>query len=181
MQSFKFTKSDSISLNTLSPPPPNTHTHARTHTDCTEETYFSSQPAQCINKSRLLYGSGHSFLCRVCRCWSRLFVGEGYDIILDALLLQLLQLFRCSFSVEGLGLHHSCVCYSCEKKDSSLSLSCFALLRLLFFGRMVPKRCLFYALQYTEYKTRQVPTCHSRVGGSLQILRVHYLLFGPHG
>uniref|UniRef100_A0A3Q4AFW2 Peptidase A1 domain-containing protein n=1 Tax=Mola mola TaxID=94237 RepID=A0A3Q4AFW2_MOLML len=66
-------------------------------------------------------GSATSLIVGQTTC---LFVCEGNDIIVDSMLLQLLQLFRRSFSVQGLGLHHGCVCYSCENKDSSVSFIC---------------------------------------------------------
>lgn len=50
-----------------------------------------------------------------------LFVCKRDDIILDSLLLQLLQLFRGSFSVEGLRLHQGCLC----SKDSPQYYSLF--------------------------------------------------------
>lgn len=92
---------------------------------------FCSQQAECINKLRLLFLSAQSgfvsctvqvFFFTLSGLKSRLFICEGNDIIVDPLLLQLLQLFRCSFSVEGLGLHHGCVCHSCENKDDPLIL-----------------------------------------------------------
>lgn len=41
---------------------------------------------------------------------AHLFVCKCDDVILNSLLLQLLQLFRGSFSVEGLCLHQCCIC-----------------------------------------------------------------------
>lgn len=89
----------------------------------------------------------------------RLFVCEGNDIILNSLLLQLLQLFRCSFGVEGLGLHHGCVCYSCENKDGPLSLICVTVLQLLlvFVGRMILYFMLFSSLRsFSKDKIRNI-------------------------
>lgn len=45
-----------------------------------------------------------------------LLLGESHDVVLDALLLQLLQLLGCGFGVDGLRLHHGCVCDSCRSK-----------------------------------------------------------------
>lgn len=60
-----------------------------------------------------------------------LFIGESNNIIVDALLLRLFQLLRCSLSVDCLGLCHGCVCYGCRNKDQSSYFSALFILKLL--------------------------------------------------
>lgn len=70
---------------------------------------FHSQPVECINKLRALYLRACSgFYCdqvQVCTLIGLtgcLFLSEGDHIVVDALLLQLLQLLRCSLCVDCL-------------------------------------------------------------------------------
>lgn len=99
---------------------------------CGEYKALSSQPAECINKLRsLFYQLIVVSVGPALRTLLMLFVGESNDVVLDALLLQLLQLFRCSFSVDSLGLCHGCICNSCDSRVSSSSLQIFRIHDLL--------------------------------------------------
>lgn len=115
---------------------------------------FSSQPAECINKLRSLDLSAHSGWCWPCSAQvctpiglkSRLFVCEGNDIIVDALLLQLLQLFGCSFGVDCLRLRHGCICYGYKNKVCA-HLVWFAVVRPWTTQPMDHTGGLIYCLQ----------------------------------
>lgn len=70
---------------------------------------FHSQLTECINKLRSLYlpaCSGFCFeqvqVCTLTGLTGCLFLSEGYHIVVDALLLQLLQLLRCRLCVDCL-------------------------------------------------------------------------------
>lgn len=82
---------------------------------------FRSQPVECINKLRSLYllaCSGFSLdqgqVCTLTALTGCSFLSEGDDIIVDALLLQLLQLLRCSLCVDRLRLRHGCIGHRCD-------------------------------------------------------------------
>lgn len=114
------------------------------HTTTQRRKCLSSQPAKCINNLRSFYWSARRGFrrprfARACTpvaknltgLISRLFVGKGDDVVVDALLLQLLQLFGCSFSVHRLALHHGCVRYRCESKEWSIRPICRSLVTMM--------------------------------------------------
>lgn len=82
---------------------------------------FHSQPVECINKLRSLYSpacSGFSLdqvqVCTLTGLTGCLFLSEGDHVVVDALLLQLFQLLRCSLCIDRLRLRHGCICDRCD-------------------------------------------------------------------